>query len=202
MNGTKGPVTLSAVVEGVIDEAALTRIASHCGCALGVVYGRSGKAWIKQRLAGYNAAAKYGYWLVLVDLDDDFDCAPKLSQNWLPTPEDGMVFRVAVREVESWFLADRTCFAKFLGVTEARLPSNPDTLPDPKSALVELAKSSKHRKIREDVVPRSESGRLVGPAYASAMVEFASKYWDPGHAASRSESLDRCIECLRRLPRT
>lgn len=65
--------------------------------------------------------------------------------------------------------------------------------------MINLARRSRRRDIRADMVPRPESGRSVGPAYASRMIEFVIQRWRPAQAALYAESLRRAIECLRRL---
>jgi hypothetical protein len=110
-----------------------------------------------------------------------------------------MYFRVAVREVESWILADRATLAQFLGVTVGKVPRDPDTLDNPKREIVNLAQHSRRREIREDMVPRPKSGRIEGPAYASRVIEYASTLWRPSVAAKYSDSLRRCCLVLQRL---
>jgi hypothetical protein len=61
---------------------------------------------------------------------------------------------------------------------------------------VDLAARSRRRAIREDMVPRSGSGRSVGQAYASRLIEFVDGYWRPEMAANNSDSLRRCCERL------
>jgi hypothetical protein len=65
--------------------------------------------------------------------------------------------------------------------------------------MIRLARSSTRKAIRADMVPREESRRAVGPAYASRMIEFASDHWRPSVAAACSDSLARAIRCLQRL---
>src|SRR5215831_7456773 len=103
------------------------------------VYGRKGKRFLLQSINGYNNAARYAPWIVLVDLDRDCDCAPPCAQKWLARPSTQMCFRVAVRAVEAWLLADRERLAQLLGVNAAWLPTNPDYLDDPKRELIDLA---------------------------------------------------------------
>lgn len=54
-----------------------------------------------------------------------------------------MCFRIAVREVEAWLLADAEQAAGFLAVPLARIPAEPETLPDPKATLIALAGRSR-----------------------------------------------------------
>jgi hypothetical protein len=109
--------------------------------SLRAVYGRKGKRFLLQSINGYNNAARYAPWIVLVDLDRDCDCAPPCVQKWLATPSARMCFRVAVRAIEAWLLADRERLAQLLGVSVAWLPTNPDYLEDPKRELIDLART-------------------------------------------------------------
>src|SRR6266851_3917621 len=117
---------VSVVVEGLVDEAVLRCHAAEAGAAVGPVYGRSGKAYIRQRINGFNRAAHISPWVVLVDLNGDAFCAPPLCTAWLPQPAPMMCFRVAVREVEAWLFADRERLARFLSVAVSRIPLAPE----------------------------------------------------------------------------
>lgn len=190
---------ISAAVEGVTDEAMARRLIVHVGAQAGPVYGKNGKRQLRQRIRGYNNAARHAPWLVLVDLDREEDCAPPLRAAWLPTPAPRLCFRVAVRSVEAWIMADAEAIAAFLGVARSKVPADPDGLLAPKQALVNLARNSRRRTIREDMVPRAEGGRTVGPAYTSRLIEFLSNRWNPADASARSDSLRRAVMCLENL---
>lgn len=196
------PVIFSAAVEGPTDEAVLRRVIEHHGATLGTVYGKAGKPALLRQLRGYNQAAEIQPWIVLVDLDHDADCAPPARARWLPQPGSNMLFRIAVREVESWLLADREALAGFLGVALARAPTQVESLADPKIALVNVARASRRRNIRADMVPREGSGRVVGPAYTSRLIEYAQGVWRPDIAAQHANSLarlgKRLIEAIER----
>ena len=158
--------------------------------------------FIRQRIANYDQAGRFSPWIVLVDLDHDADCAPALRNAWLPDPSPRMCFRVAVRQVESWILADRERIAKFLSVSVAKIPHNPESIDFPKETVIGLARQSRRRDIREDMVPRPGSGRAVGPAYTARLIEFvinAHTGWRPDIAARKSASLHRALRCLRRI---
>jgi len=192
---------ISAAVEGIGDEAVVRKLIAHVDAAPGDVYGKQGKSFLRQRIAGYNNAAQRMPWIVLVDLDSDEDCAPPLRDARLPQPAPYLCFRVAVREVEAWLLADAERLASFLRVARTRLPSDPERVDDPKAAMVNLARASRRRDIREDMVPRPGSGRQVGPASSSRLIEFASAHWRPEVAAAKADSLKRAIRSLERLAR-
>ncbi|MCK6485988.1 MAG: DUF4276 family protein [Phycisphaerae bacterium] len=193
------PQTISAAVEGPLDEVVARRLVESVGASIANVYGRNGKPALLARIEGYNNAARFAPWFVLIDLDGDGDCAPPARARWLPNAAPRMCFRIAVREVEAWLLADRTRFAQFLKVNQAWVVTDPETLPDPKQVVVNLARKSRNRAIREDIAPRPGSGRSVGPAYVSRMIEFVQRWWSPTDAARSAPSLERAMSCLRRL---
>jgi len=192
------PPTIMGAVEGNVDEAVLCRLVTHVGAIPGTIYGRQGKAFLRKNILGYNNAARAMPWAVLVDLDA-CECPPALISAWLPNPQPLMRLRVAVREVEAWLMADRERLANFLSVARTRIPSRPEDENNPKQTMVNIARSSRRRAIREDMVPRDGSGISVGPAYTSRLIEFAEAVWRPAVAARVSESLHSCIESLNQL---
>lgn len=187
---------VSAVVEGDTDAAVIRRLAEEAGLRVATVHVKHGKQNVHSRISGYNAAARQNPFVVLVDLDTEYDCAPELIRDWLPERAPALCFRVAVRAVESWLLADREQVAKFLRVPRARIPEEPEALRDPKRSLVDIARASSSRDIREDLVPRPGGGRAVGQAYSSRLVEFARERWRPSVAALQCDSLARARNAL------
>lgn len=197
VEGTSNLV-VAAVVEGDSDRPIVRRILGHVGLSLGDVYVQGGKDRLDKRIQAFNAAAKISPWLVLRDLDRDAACAAELVRKILPVPSPHMCFRVVVRASEAWLLADRISMSRFLGVDVHHLPTDPDSLPDPKAALVHLARQSRLRSVREDMVPEPGTSTRVGPGYVGRIIEFASKIWNPDAAAQVSNSLSRCVRALAR----
>lgn len=193
------PMVVSSAVEGPVDEAAIRRLIRRAGLIPGPVYGKNGKSYLRERIRGYNNAAHRSPWIVLVDLDRDADCAPPLRALWLPDPAPYMHFRVAVRAVEAWLMADAESLADFLSVPLSRVPPHPESLADPKRSIVDLARHSRRKAIREDLVPRPGSGRSTGAAYTSRLVEYTDALWHPEAASERSDSLRRCLDRLQEL---
>jgi hypothetical protein len=196
------PVVISSAVEGLVDEAVVKRLIVETGGNPGPVYGKNGKPHLKKHINGYNQAARLRPWLVLIDLNHEFDCAPPLKSVWLQKPSSLMCFRVAVREVEAWLLADRQRFSSFFQIPLSIVPTGPESIDNPKELIVNLAGRSRSRAIRDDMVPRLGSGRSIGPGYPSRLIEFAiddRKGWRPQHAARSSDSLKRCLNRLRAL---
>lgn len=200
-----GPARLevSLAVEGLIDEVVVSRLVEESDARPAVCYGKNGKDGVLQSLAGFNNAARRWPWVVVVDLDDDPECAPDAVRQWLSEPAPLMCLRIAVRAMESWLLADDERFSEWFRVARSRVPRDPDSLPDPKRALVDLCRRSRSGAIREDVVPREGSGPVVGPGYTQRMIGFAGSAdgWRPAIAARRSDSLARCRAAVGALVR-
>lgn len=189
---------VTAAVEGDLDEAVVRRLAQSAGAVLAVVHVAGGKDRIEKRIEGYNQAARNDRWLLLVDLDRVV-CPSALRELWLPQPAPLMCFRVAVRAVESWLLADREAIADFLGIELSRVPPLPEKEEDPKKTLVSLASKSRKSDIRKAIAPRPESGRRVGPGYSTFLKDFVGVHWRPEIAAQNADSLRRCLARLREL---
>lgn len=155
-----------------------------------------GYGFLKKNIIGFNQASKGMPYLILTDLDDR-ECAPLLINEWLPqTRNPNLIFRIAVREVESWLLADDAGFARFLGIAKHKLPRNPDDLRDPKATLINLARTSRKRDIKADIVPRPGITAKQGPAYNDCLISFVKDTWNPEKARRHSQSLEKALRAL------
>lgn len=190
---------VTLVVEGISDEAVARRICAMLDIEIGDVYHGGGKGKIDTRLHSYNQAAQFAPWLVLRDLDHDAECAAALREALLPETNQGLIFRIPVRSIEAWLLADRDSIASFLKVSPAKIPRDPEILDNPKQSLVNIARHSGRRSIRMDMVPDPLLSSKVGPGYTSRIIEFATNHWMPNIGALYSESLRRCIDSLKRI---
>jgi hypothetical protein len=66
-----------------------------------------------------------------------------------------LFFRVAVRETESWVMSDRKRFARFLGIKEVNMPSNPNELNDPKKFIFEMIGRHSRKNLDECCLPNT-----------------------------------------------
>lgn len=189
------PLSISLAVEGPSDEPVIRRLAAAHSCDVHQVLGLKGKGYLDAKLPAYNAAARHSAWLVVRDLDADAICPAELTKQLLPRPSSGMRFRIAVRAVGAWLLADAEGVARYFRVGRHAVPNDPDALADPKRSLIDLCRSSRLRAIREDMVPVTGTTARVGPGYVSRIGEFAAE-WNWKAAAKRSESLRRCVARL------
>ncbi len=150
-----------------------------------------GYGTLRKKVKNYQKMASFGYpVLMLTDLDR-VHCPSELLRNWISEqPHPNFLFRIAVREVESWLLADSCSLAEFLQIEVIHIPADPDSLVDAKSELLKLAQRSP-RKIRTGLLPRPGSRATIGPEYNSLLNQFIISCWDIEKAAQQSPSLQR-----------
>lgn len=153
-----------------------------------------GNARLLAGVSKYAAASRAGIpHIVLTDLDRGA-CAPELLEEWsVPKLEGRMLFRIAVREVGSWVMADREGIAQLLSVTLAKVPQRPDECDDPKEELLNLVRRSRSGKLKKDMLPAIRSSAGVGPLYNDVLGTFTRTTWNIDRAAKRSPSLRRTI---------
>lgn len=191
---------IHTLVEGVLDEAVASRLITEVGHQPGACYGKKGYTYIQEKVAAFNRTAQSLYYLALVDMmDTKLSCPPEVLHYWLPHRQPKMIFRIVVQEIESWLLADRSGIAEFLKVNLSDISASPEQLLDPKLTLINLARKSKSRKMREALVPESRSTASVGRLYNSEMLNFINTYWNIQQARLYAQSLDRCVKRLESL---
>jgi len=137
----------------------------------------------------YNDAGRHAPMIGLADLEQS-ECAPALLARELPQKSPGFHLRLAVRMLESWLMADRQSLASFLRVSVATIPVNPDAEVHPKRKLIDIARKSTSRAIRDALVP-GDSGAIVGPEYVATMSDFIRLHWQAANARQVSPSLER-----------
>lgn len=140
------------------------------------------------------------YSLVLTDLDTA-ECACSLIRDWFGLPRENpadlpsqCIFRVAVREIESWIIADRESWAEHIGIAAVNFPVHPDELSDPKNRLLSVVRKKGRRKIHREMLPRGTAH--IGPRYNEVLCDFIDDAWDPVRASANSPSLKRAFDAL------
>ena len=93
-------------------------------------------------------------------------------------------------------MADRTHFARFLGMRVSQIPNQTDALLDPKASLLEYAAASNNRELREDLVREIDGHKKIGPDYNGRLTEFLHKNWRVVNALPHSPSLNRAWNAL------
>lgn len=189
-------VAVTIACEDRLSEAVIRKIWRESGIAHSIsnVYSRCGYGYLKRGIAGFNEAARHGPWFVLTDLDRTM-CAPQMLRQWLPKGRhENLIFRIAIREVEAWLMADRVGIARFLGVSVAIVPPDPEQLLDPKRDLIQLARRSKKRNVKDRIIPIGSAAQ--GPDYNSALCEFVDAQWNVQRAAGVARSLAGAMRAL------
>jgi len=163
---------------------------------IGAKFPGRGAGYLKKNIKSFNELSKGFPFLLLTDLDND-ECAPAKIRDWIKVPlNSNFLFRIAVRESESWVLADRGSFSKFLDISINRIPFNTDVINDPKRFLINLIRSSRKNSLKNDIVPAKNSTASIGRNYNEPLVRFVLEEWDVYEAVKHSESLKRMVERL------
>jgi hypothetical protein len=189
---------IALVAEDDLSLAVVERAVSSSGRHFEVVrrFVERGFGNIKRSVVKYRQASHVIPHVVLTDLDQEA-CPAMLRKKWgavdLP---DTVLFCVAVRETESWLLADRSGFAKFAGVASAKMPAAPEDLPDPKAMLMSLVRRSRNRRLATELLPAQGSAARIGPLYNQRLGQFVRTDWDLDVAARVCPSLQRMRDRL------
>lgn len=157
---------------------------------------KGGAGYLRARMDSWKQMAARQTVLLLTDLDA-VSCPLQLRTDWLGTNQPcpaNLLFRIAVREVEAWLLADHQAMTRLMG-KKAKLPETPDTLPDPKQFLLKQAKNAP-REVRKDLVAAQGAIARQGLGYNRRLIAWVEKEWSPHRAAERSPSLARARRAL------
>jgi hypothetical protein len=162
---------------------------------------RNGFGYLKSKMHDFAGMAARNVIVLLTDLDTA-KCAPSMKADWFHKIDQPskFVFRIAVRETESWLMADRVHFSDFLGVSQNAVPQDPETLVDPKAKLVDIARKAK-RDLRSDLVPARGVRAKQGIGYNEVLCGFVERMWDCRRASQNSDSLRRACDRLASVAR-
>lgn len=135
-------IPANIVIEDDLSEHVLIKILSVVGdYYLAPGYQKNGAGYIDKNINGFNNGAKGTPFIVLRDLDN-WPCAPQLISNLLTNRKNKyFIFRIVVKEIETWLLADKNNLANYLSVNSAIIPDNPETICDPKEFIVNIAEA-------------------------------------------------------------
>jgi hypothetical protein len=187
-------------VEDQLSEIVTIRILNHFGIGIIQTLGLKGNNYLKDKTLNLNRTAKKLPVSMLNDLDSQKQCPPDLINSWLTEKQNPyFFFRIAVMEVESWVMADRKGFADFLSIPVNRIPQDTDSIEQPKEFLISLARLSRKKRLREDLIPAAGATSKVGPSYNPCLGEFMRTKWDIEAAFAVSGSLLRIIKRLQQF---
>lgn len=186
-------------IEDVLSASIASRLVNEYihGAEIVNTIGLRGNDYLRDRFRDLNQIAAYvGPVLILTDLDRPGGCPAELVEDWTQnfTPYPELLLRVAVLEIETWVMADRRSFASWLRIAQNRVPNRPEEVDDPKQTLIELARSSRKRDLRDGLVRSYRDGLFrPGPDYNALLSHFVEHFWEPEAARLITPSLDRAI---------
>lgn len=192
------PLEIALVVEDVLSLTVMERLLAHTG--RGYVIAKPmverGNGNIHRSIEKYRNASRALAHVVLSDLDQ-VDCAPLLRAQWgVAALPETMLFRVAVREVEAWLLADLAGFSAFAGIPASKISRAPETLADPKQTLIKLMRRSRNKRLAAEIVPAQGSRMSIGPMYNERLSGFVRESWNVDAAMELAPSLKRTLDRL------
>lgn len=192
-------VWIVVATEDELSEQVGLCLAAEAGLDVGQCLRRGGNGYLRSRLTNFCQIAEQQPVFLITDLDQS-TCASTLMSGWFGQMQQpaNLLFRVAVREIESWLLADHEAMFTLLGRRAPKLPSDPDSLPDPKQALLRFAERAP-RDVREELVAQQGSVASQGLGYNPLLCRWVRETWQPERAATRSPSLRKARTRLREL---
>lgn len=163
-----------------------------------------GYGTIKSKCETFLKMARTGsHTFILTDLDTA-ECPCALIRDWFAIPQDvpvdlpsECIFRVAVREVESWILADHAAWAEYIKIPAANFSKTPDQLNDPKEHILTVIRRKGRMKFHREMLPKGAAH--IGPRYNEVLCKFVKTSWQPERAAENSPSLDRALKALMKI---
>jgi hypothetical protein len=194
----KSQIPINLAYEDILSEAVLLRILqNYPNYIVGTRFTHYGCGYLRKKVLAFNNAAKAMPLLLLTDLDNTI-CPSQLINEWLDNTvrHPNLLFRIAVREIEAWLLADRENISKFLSISPLLLKMPIEDILDPKEFLIDISKKSNKRYIREAIVPESGSTAKIGKSYNDCLSIFVNQYWDIAEARIHSQSLNKALNAL------
>ena len=182
---------IAIATEDQLSEAVILRMMSEVPTPHFIQHklGRAGNGYLRSKMNSWYQMAQHQVMVVLTDLDRS-NCVFEFRQEWLvEAPPASLVFRIAVREVESWVLADHVAMRTLIG-SRGVLPTAPDSLADPKQAFLGLVNGAP-KSVRDDLLKVREGNLTQGLGYNARLTTWVQSEWSPNRAAERSPSLAR-----------
>jgi hypothetical protein len=178
-------------VERVLPELTFQSIRPRQGGIDGVI----------EKFPSYLDTSRNYPFFVMIDLDRK-ECPPSaradlLTKHNITDLPRQFILSIVKRESEAWLLGDSDGIAEYLGIPDQGITGNPEELPDPKGAIIQLAKTSP--RYRDEICPDAKGDAKVGPGFNFRLTEFVKRQWNIETAAKRSPTIMRTLERLNNL---
>ncbi|HBI16023.1 MAG TPA: hypothetical protein DDY20_11005 [Desulfobulbaceae bacterium] len=195
-------IPIYIATEDFLSEVVADRLVADVnqGLYVAVRLGRQGNSYLRKRLPEMVGIAR-GIPVVLFTDLDRIDCAPALIATWARgySVPDTLLFRVVVREMEAWLLADRRGFADFFKVPLGKIPHDSEGIDDPKQLLLNLVRRYSNREIKAAILPERGSKAKIGLGYNQMLSRYVREKWSIERAMTTSDSLARAHRRLAEL---
>jgi hypothetical protein len=196
-------IFVNIAVEDDLSETVLRKILGQFESQLSIIQciKKNGSGFLKSRAAKFNTAAQSIPFIVLTDLDQK-QCPVLLIEEWLGATERhrNFLLRIAVHEIESWVMADRSALADFLHISDDNFLQNPDEIADPKEFLLNVVrKKCRNRRLKEALLPLPGSTATQGRSYNLVLSDFIRHHWRTNYATESSPSLKRATAAINQL---
>lgn len=189
---------ISIASEDIISEVVLSKIVSKI-CSREIVHrlGRTGCGDLIKNISKYNQLAALHPVILMLDLDTR-NCADEYVSSICSKlkKEPGFHIVVPVTEIESWLLSDKETLSVCLGINEKIMPSEPDKLINPKQTIINLARKSKLRKIKNELPPSAGEKCSIGVSYNTLLCDYVNNFWRVDVAKEYSPSLKKTVDML------
>lgn len=189
---------ISIASEDIISEMVLSKIISQVFTGE-IVHklGRKGCGDLIKNVSKYNNLAALHPVILMLDLDTRNSADEYVSSICAKLKKDpNFHVVVPVTEVESWLLSDKSTLSVCLGVNEKVMPNEPDNLIDPKQTIINLARKSRLREIKNGLPPTAGEKCSIGISYNSILCEYVNNNWRVDVAKEFSPSLKRTVDIL------
>ncbi|MBH1364776.1 hypothetical protein I5T79_10825 [Stenotrophomonas maltophilia] len=152
-----------------------------------------GRSKLQAKIPALIRSASGGLPVIICTDLDSTPCIVRMKNDWFPqgVPRN-IVFSVATREADAWILADPG-ISKYLASSTA-VPSDPESVQDPKSSLIEIAKRSRKRDIKEEMIVAKGAVARVGPGYNVVLANFVEFEWNIEVASQKCKGLRRLLQ--------
>ncbi len=195
-------VDISFASEDILSEVTLCKIINSFN-RFNVIHklGRTGCGDIIKNIEKFNSMSKRHHVIVMLDLDmkkNEQELIDYLHKK-IKRKEEKLLFLIPVKEIESWFLADRKGLSSFLEISENKININPDELLDPKEKIITLAKDGKNPTTRTGIPPKKGAAAKVGISYNTLLKKYVTEFWSIERAKECSPSLNKTLLILKDL---
>jgi len=183
----------------LLEQAARRIVAvSAPAASISTVMGNRGYDYFRSSLPSIRRSLNGVKFLVFLDGDMlGGRCPVEQIQDWFgDDPSQNLCLRFAIHEVETWLLCDKQNLAAFLAISPNIIPQIDDTKLNTKEILLNCARRSRDRSLRDDLLPANGHTSAIGPAYNLRLTEFIVKHWDIEAARQESSSLDRACKAV------